>query len=214
MLRTPLIRFYQFREHYRESGFLSAVKLTFYKCERVCPVEKDLSSFEGGIKTFDGTDYRIIELDENNFENLNYRYSLKSRYERAGQYFKQGFKTFVLVKGQDIIGDVWYVNKANSRMQCIHPRVKWFGIQMGPDDVYMFDLYMKPNERGGALTTTFMAGVLKLLKDKGFTKAYGDYVVTNIPALWIHRMLGYKEMPVFVVKRYFIYEVGSPGISR
>ena len=114
--------------------------------------------------------------------------------------------SFAMVRDGVVIGDLWYVSRATSRAPRLHPHLQWFGIDPGPDEVYMFDMQVDPNERGNSLTTWFLTSVLFKLRENGYNKAYGYFAAQNVPALWVHRLIGYEEKPHFVVQRFLLYE--------
>ncbi len=206
MIRSGLVSYYQFQENCQKKGLLATIRKSLYQCDETVPVEKDLLSLRTQEDVLEQPIIDILELDESNYFNITYKYPLKSRQERALHYLKNGYKTFIVVQGKEIVAEVWYVTKKDSRLKYIYPKVKWSDIKMGDTDVYLFDLFVKPDSRASFPTTKFLSNVLKLLSKRGFTTAYGDYVSDNTPALWVHRMLGYQEHSSFSVKRYFLVQ--------
>jgi hypothetical protein len=142
-----------------------------------------------------------------------YTFTNKSSQQKVPGYLKNGYKAFAIIRDGDVVGNVWYVTKGNSRLDYVHPRLKWFGINLAVDEVFLFDLFVVPDERVKSTTTYFFVKALELLRDKGFNKAYGDYVADNIPAMWLHRTLGYRERPGIVLKRYFLFESAVPRVA-
>jgi GNAT superfamily N-acetyltransferase len=122
---------------------------------------------------------------------------------------KKGCRAFVLIKNERIIGDIWYVPPATSNPRP-HEDLDLLGIDLGPTDVYAFDMHVSKHERGKDLATSFMGSVLRELRGMGYTRAYGYYLSSNIPALWIHRLIGYKEMPGIGLKRFAFYRRSVP----
>ncbi len=111
-----------------------------------------------------------------------------------------------MVRGEEVVGDVWYVSRQTARHPRVHPHLDWFGIDLKDDEVYMFDMYVDAGKRGGGLTTYFHGSVLQMMRRKGVRTSYGCYVAKNIPAMWMHRLIGYTELPRCIVRRYFLYE--------
>ncbi len=203
-LRT---KYFQFVEHSRQQGFWSACKNTLYKYEEMVPTAMDLDSVKPA-PAFDNEDLSILELGPENFFSCQLDYPLKSRFERARVYFPRGYRTFVLVeKERHVIGDMWYVSRESAQSPDVHPHVKWFGLDFGDRDIYGFDLQINADQRGGGLATAFHSRVLEMLRERGFRRAYGCYVAGNLPALWMHRLIGYRELPRCIVRRYFLYDV-------
>ncbi len=201
LLRT---RYTQFAEHCQEHGFWSACKIVLYKYEEAVPVEKDLTALKP-LKP-PGIEYEVLELTRDNVSAVRYPYTFRSRKERVARYLNKGYQSFVLVHNERIIGDIWYVTHETARQEPPHPHLFWFQIPLRKNEVYMFDMFVDPAVRGNAVTTYFMNKVLHIWNSRGFAKSYGYFVADYVPALWIHRMLGYKEMPHHIVKRYFMIE--------
>jgi GNAT superfamily N-acetyltransferase len=130
-----------------------------------------------------------------------FRYRVKSRYLKAKRNLHVGYKGFVLTNKGEILGDLWWVENKNGVAGSIHPDLDWLRIQLGPEDVYLFDMYLMKEHRGGGTARLLMGGALRHLKEKGYKNAYGYYISHNIPALWTHRMLGYEELSRVEVKR-------------
>ena len=214
MVRSGLIGYFQFKENCQQEGFLATLKKSLYQCDETVPVEKDLANLKNLSERFSSQNLEILELNQDNYFDARYKHSHKSRQERALHYLRSGYRTFVVVKEDEIVAEVWYVTKSFSRLSYIHPRVKWFGIEISDVDVYLFDLFVNPEIRKSFPTTVFLAQVLSTLQKKGFEKAYGDYVSNNTPALWVHRSLGYKEHPSFAVKRYLLVEYVKKSSSE
>lgn len=212
MIRWFIVRLNQFLELYKREGLLFAIKFSIYANDEAVPVEKDLSELKPVKKTLENAHIRLIEMTENDLKKKEFEYPLKSRYEKAVRNIKKGFKTFAIVKNNHIMGDIWYVTKSSSKLKIVHPDLKLLGITLGSDEVYLFDMYVTPDERGKAIATSFMGSVLHTLKNRGFNKAYGFFVANNIPALWVHRLLGYKELQRISVKRYLFIQTSKPII--
>jgi hypothetical protein len=58
----------------------------------------------------------------------------------------------------------------------------------------MFDMFVVPESRGSATTNHLLGSALNHLKESGYSGVYGFYEKNNLPALWTHRVFGYKEM--------------------
>jgi GNAT superfamily N-acetyltransferase len=199
------MKYLQFREHAQEHGLLSALWFTLYKTEEVVPVEKDLSELKP-LKEPKGGGLQLLDLGPENFAACGLDYPLESRRERAARYFRRGYRNIAMARDGKVVGDVWYVSPGTARTRRIHPHVRWFGLDLRDDEVYMFDMRVHSDERGGGLATYFMGSALRHLREKGVRKAYGYFAAKNTPALWVHRLLGWRERPRFALQRFFLYE--------
>lgn len=208
MIATLRIKYLQFLEHRRQEGLLSACRFTLYKYEEAVPVEKELSTLRP-VKAPAGGAPELVELGPENFHSLSLTYPLRSRRERAGNYFARGYRSFAMVREGKVLGDLWYVTRQSARAETPHPHLGWFGIDLGPQQAYMFDMYVHPTERGNALTTWFLGSVLHELRRRKVEKVYGYFAAQNVPALWVHRLIGYHERPRFIVRRFLLYETAQ-----
>ena len=205
MISMLRIKYLQFLEHRRQEGWLSACRFTFYKHEEAVPVEKDLTALRP-VKAPAGGTPELVEIGPENFLCLPLTYLLRSRRERAGRYFALGYRSFAMVRDGKVLGDLWYVTRQSGRFDPPHPHLGWFGIDLGPRQAYMFDMWVDPGERGNALTTWFLGSVLHEQRRRGLEKVYGYFAAQNVPALWVHRLIGYQELPRFIVRRFLLYE--------
>lgn len=201
-------KFFQFREHWRHDGFISACRTALYKEEEAVPVEKDLNSLPPLKGPEDGL--HLVDITPKTFSSLSLEYSLRSRRKRAESYFRRGYRGLAMVRNGKVVGDVWYVSCTSSRLPEIHPHVKWFGFNLSENEVYMFDMQVVTDQRGGGLATFFMNSCLHYLRSKGYQKAFGYFNAINIPALWVHRLIGFREFPHFIIRRIFFFETGRP----
>ncbi len=201
-LRT---RYFQFTEQWRKEGFATACRFAFYKCEEMVPTEKDLSALRPAPKP-KVSGLQLLELGPENFAAECPEFSLRSRRDRAQTYLGRGYRMFALLRDGKMIGDLWYVTRDMGRIDGIHPHLQWFGIDLADKDVYLFDLQVDVDQRWGGVTNYFLSTVLHLMKGRGMKKAYGCFVAHNTSSVWMHRLIGYRELPRFIVRRIFLYE--------
>jgi GNAT superfamily N-acetyltransferase len=84
-----------------------------------------------------------------------------------------------------------------------HPDLQWLGINLEKNQVYSFDLFLDPQKRGDNAAAYLQSSFLEHLKEKGIRKVYGYFWSDNIPALWVHRQLKYRELNSVTVNRFF-----------
>ncbi|HJV33442.1 GNAT family N-acetyltransferase [Geomonas sp.] len=204
MIGAVKMRYYQFREQWQSSGFLSAVKFAVYRCEEAVPVEKRLDLLKPLQPPPDADELELVELSRENPPTAHY--PLQSRREKAFVNLAKGYRAFALVRNGTVIADLWYVTSERPAGSGIERYLQWFDIQLGRDEAYMFDMHVFPDARGKALATFFLASVLHAMRESGFGKVYGYFDAHNFPALWVHRLLGYQERPRVLVRKLFVHE--------
>lgn len=205
MISLLRIKYFQFIEQCQQESFLTACLSNLYHCIETVPVVRDLTTLRPA-KESNSDRPMILDLGPDNFRSYELRYSLRSRREQVEHRFRLGYRSFAMLRDGMVIGDLWYVTRATSLAPRIHPHLQWFKIDLGPNDVYMFDMHVEQKERGNSLTTWFLSSVLFNLHHNGYDKAYGYFDAKNVPALWVHRLIGYKEKPHVMIRRYGLYK--------
>jgi len=203
MLRQLRTKAGQFVERARRTGFRHAVQLTVHRVEIAVPTMKDLTDLRPPKAPLE-PDLELTEVvSEAQLDS--YEYPLASRRTRGRMYLRRGYRAIAVVRDGVVLGDIWYTTATGPGKP--HPHPKWFGFHLGSDGAYLFDLYVLEDVRK-TVSMPFLHHALKFLADSGYTRAYGYYDRENIPALWFHRMLGYKEFPPVVLERFLVFDRG------
>jgi GNAT superfamily N-acetyltransferase len=202
------LRYLQFRERARERGFLGTCWFALYRSQEAVPVEKDLSTLKPVPRTPPSA-LQLLELGPETFGSHRLEYPIASRRARVDRYLRRGYRTVVMADGGKVIADLWYVSRRSARTASIHPHLRWFGIHLGSDDVYMFDMHVDAAARGGGLATYFMSRALHHLRDLGSCTAFGYFDAHYTPALWVHRQLGFRELPRVTIRKCLWFESAS-----
>ena len=208
------MRLLQIVELYEFNGLKTLLNEIFYRKRCAIAVEKymgDLEPFKG--KTPD--DVRVVSVNSKTDKNIFLKYTVKHRKLKCESYLESGYNAFVLKRADHVLGDIWYATKTDSSREFIHPDMEWLNLVARPKDVYMFDMFLNPNERGNGMAAYLQHNALLLLKQGGFEKAYGFFMTDNIPALWVHRLLKWEEIKKVHTKR-FIYRrvIGEENLSK
>ena len=121
-------------------------------------------------------------------------------------YFGRGYGCHALLRGNEVIGDIWYYAPRESNGPLDHVDLHWLGITLDLDSVYSFDIYFVPAERGKNLSAALQSSSMYALHQKGYKKAIAYYWVDNIPAVWITRVINrWREMKEIAVSRFFLF---------
>jgi GNAT superfamily N-acetyltransferase len=184
-------------ETWKSEGPSSVLKKVFFLNKEIIPAEKDLALLPSLKQSPKMADITFVEISPDTFNGLRSTYASKNRHLRVSKNFNKGYRGFAIIKGEEIVGDIWYCTTEGTARKFRHPDLEWLewvGIQIGEKDVYLFEMYVKTGERGGGLVNFMLWNALNALKEKGYKRAYGYCTADNIPALWVHRTLGYKEL--------------------
>ena len=201
MIKRLRIHFNQVLETWKREGFFSVLHTAFFINKEIVPVEKHLNSLKSTNFPSGKKNFKFIEILKDKAGNAHLIYPLKSRYLKMAHNLDMGYRGFAIIKGDEVIGDIWYLSPNSSKEVIKQPDLKLLNITLNEKEAYMFDMFVMPAERGCGLVNFLLGNALIALKTKGFIKVYGFYMADNIPALWVHRTLGYKELKKFKVQR-------------
>lgn len=203
MLSLLRLKYFKFLEYWHQHGFLSACCFTLYHKDEAVPVAKDLNAIPPVKVSEEGL--HLIEVAPDTFPSMVFKTPLRNCQERAEIYFRRGYRVLALVREGTVVGDLWFVSRKTARTPGIHPDLQRLKIDLADDEVYMFDMHVSSQQRGGGLATHLLSSALHHLHNRGYCRAWGYYSAYNIPALWVHRLIGYQEFPHFILRRFFVY---------
>ena len=170
----------------------------------VTPVELDLTAPLPDGYLPENSELRFVELNPGDIRSGKWIFSIRSRGIKALRNIKREMRGFALVQGNTIIGDVWCIIPCPGKAT-EHPDLKMLGLTCKDNEVYSFDMLIDPTYRGKNLAVPLQRGIQRALKNEGFVKVYGAFYDDNLPALWMHRMLKFNELPKRMVSRFFIF---------
>lgn len=188
-----IVRSIRVLERTKEKGLLKTLGQSIYSVQEAVPVYLNLADLKlekHALGEF-GSEIRLI-MQESQIGHL--LYPAKSRGLQVKSNLRKGYNNIILIKKGRIIGDIWFA-QADQKCPQPHRDLEIFNIELKPDEAYAFDLFVLKQERGKDLTTSFMTSALREIRARGVNTVYGCYMAKNIPALWIHRLVGYKELP-------------------
>ena len=158
---------------------------------------------------------RFLIVNKQNFDSLNLTYMLKNRYLKAVKNLNRGYTGYCIAKGNRVVGDLWTSFRSKPNVE-VHPDLRQLAFDINDLEVYGFDMYLAKNERGNSSTASLLlGGMLYDLKQKGFQKVK-CYVMSNrIPAMWIHRVFGFKEFGRMGCKRFLVFRkfINKPQVE-
>lgn len=206
MIDKVLIYFLTFIEDAKSKGYIKAIRDIIFWNKPAIPVFIDCDVFNFTKYTFFSDDYALSQFEATMVNKFSGRYR-KSRIRKAKYYLKKNYHALVILKNNQIIGDIWYViNDPQSAVTKIeHPDLNLLGITLKDYEAYAFDLYLLEKERGHNLSTFFMSSAIKALKEMGVLRVYGYYMKNNIPALWVHKLIGFRELPEVLISRFLFF---------
>ena len=201
MIYDLLARACQAVEVLREKDRLRRVGQCLYWCGELVPVERDLASVAPVDALLRKLNAELIRQSPDNCRDYHLTYPILSRKYKAVRYLARGFRSFTLIRNNEVLGDVWHARAGATRAELSHRDFDVLGITPGEKEVYLFDMFIDPKHRGQSLAMPLLGGALYGLGRDGCAKGYGFFKADNIPALWVHRMLKYKALPRVRIRR-------------
>jgi hypothetical protein len=214
MIDRISLRIQEVMEAFKDGGLRNLLEKRFYFNRVLTPCEMDLESLPELEKPVLDQPYQIIQLTEELVESGNLIFPVKSRYMKAKVKMRKGLSCYALLKDRLVVGDIWCDCPEGPDERASHDDLKWLGIENRPGDVYSFDMFIEAGERGNNLAAPFMKGFLYALKDKRFRRSFGYYWSDYLPALWMHRILKFKEREQMKVWRFLSLRGGKPIVKE
>jgi GNAT superfamily N-acetyltransferase len=201
MIDSLLASTWQVVETLRERGGARALLKGVYWRGQLVPVERDLSTVPAVDGLLRKVNVELARITPGSWRENPATYSVASRRYKARKYLARGFGAYAVVRDGKVIGDIWHAPRGATKAELAHRDFDVLGIEPGRKDVYLFDMFIDPKHRGEALAVPLMGGALHALGQLGCEKAYGFFTADNIPALWVHRILKYKELARVTIRR-------------
>jgi len=211
VIRMRSVQIYEFL---RANSWSSFFKEVIYRGRKAIVVKKALCETKDRTEILKQFNVEFIEIDRDSILSKKYRYRFKNRYLKALHYLGKGYGGHAIVKGDEIIGDIWYF--APGRFPGYHPDPKWLGIQLSKNDIYSFDIFLVPSERGSNFSALLQNNAMHALYKKGYENAFAFFWADNIPAVWNTRVVNkWKELKSLRMNRFLFLRKsdGYPGTS-
>ncbi len=217
MIKFLASQIYRFLEILKREDFFIGLKKILYLLrdyiylkKEIITIEIDLSNINPTFGNFNKFNFNILEITEGSFNQNKQKYPLKSWYLRSLGRVKKGYKSFALINDNKIIGYLWYTTTGNSKSPKVHQDLIFLNITLTEKEVYLFDMYIRPENRGNTVATHFMGCVLNKLKGKGYLKGYSYVFADNLPALYTYRLLKWKELDRLILQTLFFVRKAKP----
>jgi len=204
MFSYLMMMFHQVLECIRGERFSDLVRKRIYKDRVLVPAEMDLI---GEIPFFGhkNQNYQFVEVRLEDLENKKFTYAIPSRYYKALRNLKKGFRNFAILTCGVVVGDVWSTATEPCGKPYPHGDAYITGLCCEEWEIYAFDMAIESSFRGKNLAVPLQRFLQSTLKGEGYKKVYGYYWEDNLSALWMHRLLKFKEYPKRQVTRVLMY---------
>lgn len=189
---------------YQEHGFGAAVLklvnsatknlvLFFYKKWEELILCKDLITI---AKNMEPIGWQVKDLTHTNRHEL-YEFLRKHHPSKPirviENYIRNGYQVFLGCGNGELIGYMWW-HDATIHHTLQHPVLQRYNIQLQPGEVYMFDYFIPPEFRGNSNSSHFLLAIYRELFRRGYRRAWGGVVASNLPARFIYQLHGWEIM--------------------
>ena len=123
MIRPIIMRLVQIWDFIKTDGFASFLRNSIYINRKAILIEKNLLEVNDSKRFLRQSNIKFEEITADTFNNKNYQFSVKNRYLKALHYLKKGYSGYAIVKGNDVIGDIWYSATRKSDQVSVHPDI-------------------------------------------------------------------------------------------
>ncbi len=188
-----------------ERGLVSTFRRFFYINRELIVLENDLSSLGPPMKSLSELNMKFVEISKHNFEAFHLKYPFRCEYLKAVNELDKGYRAFVIMRGNEVIGDMWYCTSINSKQPFLHHDVERCGIDLGEKGVYVGDLYVRKTEEKNSAAFYLLSLALHSLREKGFDRIYGCHWVSNSLASFLYRVFRFKELKRMKESRFLFF---------
>ena len=211
MLESIKLVYHQVIEAYTEGGMKAIFRSRVFWNRLATPVVMELSTSDippaGHLQS---NAIQFVEIKIEDLQTGRWSFAILSRGLKAWRNLKRGFRCFAIMEDSTVVGDVWCLMPHKDGKPISHPDLKMLGIKCEKGEAYAFDAFIDPVYRGKALAVPLQKFLHASIKKDGCQKVYGFYWNDNLPALWMHRMVRYKELPKRCISKFF-FLVKSEG---
>jgi len=204
MIQLLLIKINQLFEKIKSQGILNSFIEIIFINKKIITFEKDLTDYKVDLKIINNTEIEIKNISKVDHK-LNYIFPNKSRYLKVINNKENGFECFLFIRDNKILGDCWFATSLDADKKLLHKDIHLLKVRPEQKSAYMFDMYVKKEERGTNVSSTLLKYAYQCFKERGITKIYTYVIAHNTPAIWMVRTLGFKELNKLKMHRFFFY---------
>lgn len=125
------------------------------------------------------------ELSRQDFETMMGLWNPKLALRNLNERFAKGAELWIIKSEEQLAAFCWTM-----KGRTISP----YYFPIGSQDVQLFDFYVLPKFRGGAVLWFLIGSMLQVLKAEGATRAYGDVAEWNRASLAFYRITPFRRL--------------------
>ncbi len=115
------------------------------------------------------------------------------QWAKCESYLNNGYRALLAELDGRVVGHIWWHDHCVPRRD-VHPHLVRYGLELEPGQVWGFDLYLLERFRGKGSSNDFFALFRGYLLGLGYHRVYGHVDAKNTPAVWLHKLQGYRKV--------------------
>lgn len=206
VFESILVAWYQVREAFVEGGAKNVLRQRFFWKRKATPVVLELrAAAPSPVRFLRDFSYEFVEIKPDHLRDKKWSFLTVSRGMKASRNIRKGWRGFALTLRNQVVGDVWCVTPLGNETPIRHSDLGMLGITCGKNDAYAFDMYISPEHRHENIAGPFHRSLHNHLKAEGCHRIYGYYWDDNLSALWMHRIIRFRELPKRQITRFLFF---------
>jgi len=207
-LNNIKIKYNQLIEKIKTKGINKTFKEVIFLNKTAITFHKNLNDYQIDSELLNKLESKIISVSSPDIV-VQYSFPNKSRYLKLVANIKRGYEVFLYILGDEVVGDCWFATSLDTSQKLLHPDMQLFRMNPAKKSAYMFDMFVRPEERGTQITYSILKYAFYCFKQRGITDVYSYVMSNNIPAIWTVRTLGFKELKKLKMNYLLFYKSTS-----
>ena len=113
---------------------------------------------------------------------------------RMQSYLSKNYRCAIFVIDGEKAGWCWWLDSGVSEQGSRDDQLTFFNVNLDESDAWIFDFYISPRYRGKGKATNALAQFEGMLALNGYQRIMGYVEQTNIPALWLYKLRGFRTI--------------------
>jgi hypothetical protein len=135
---------------------------------------------------------------------------MRGQWAKCCSYLDNGYRVLLAEMEGQIVGHIWWHDHRLDRAQ-LHPQLLRYGLELKPGEVWSFDLWLLERYRGGGGSNDFFALFRQHLRQAGYARVWGSVDSAYLPAVWLHKIQGYRAVKTVEARLFFGAVLWSGG---
>jgi RimJ/RimL family protein N-acetyltransferase len=105
------------------------------------------------------------------------------------EHLGKGYQGFLVRRDERVVGHLWWIDR---HIAPSHPHLAAYHIELQDGDVYCFEYFIAPRERGGGIATDALRAMEAQLAELGYQRVWGTVDAAHTAARWLYMTSGWS----------------------